>query len=133
MKRLSHIGNVLNPPETIDYVNFYPEEYDPSVTDKSYFIPLSESVKTVNPSVLSASEIESSFDFKDGVDSGMKIPVDRYKGLDLAEVSQHTRKLHEQLEAQAKSDAEKAKTKKDIQDIYVKANAAPTPAPTANE
>ncbi|QCS37137.1 hypothetical protein [Tortoise microvirus 59] len=132
MKRLSHIGNALNPPKTIDYVNLYPEEYEPSVTDKSYFIPLSESVKTVNPSVLSASEIASSFDFKNGVDSGMKIPVDRYRGLDLAEVSQHTRKLNEQLEAQAKSDAEKARTKKDVQDIYAKANAAPVPSP-ANE
>ncbi|QCS37102.1 hypothetical protein [Tortoise microvirus 54] len=117
MKRYKTAGTILSPATTYDYERPVRDEWEPSVTDKSYFVPISESVKTVSGAPLSESEIANNFDFKTGHDTGMKIPVDRYKGLDLAEVSAHERKLRADLEAKVAEGKEELKRKKMYKDI----------------
>ncbi|QCS37169.1 hypothetical protein [Tortoise microvirus 63] len=130
MKRYEHAFTIMNPAPIVDVPPLgIRDEWDDSVTDKSFFIPMAESVKTVNATPFSEAEIAASFDFKDGKDSGDKIPVDRYRGLDLAEVSQIERNLRSKLEKQAKDDKAKAEMKADIEKIYTKPS-VPTPSPT---
>ncbi|QCS37376.1 hypothetical protein [Tortoise microvirus 95] len=132
MKRYKTAGTILSPAVTYDYKRPVRDEWDPSVTDKSYFVPISESVKTVNGAPLSASEIANNFDFKNGRDTGMKIPVDRYKGLDLAEISAHERKLRADLEAKVAEGKEELKRKKMYNDIVAPVSPVTTsPAPSS--
>lgn len=75
-----------------DVIEFEPPEkdYGDYVVDDSSFVPMSEAVKRVTAGALMPEQIKSMFDFKDGKDTGAKIPVDRshrFSG-DIAEVSE---------------------------------------------
>ncbi|QCS37288.1 hypothetical protein [Tortoise microvirus 80] len=131
MKRFENAGTILNPAPIVDWdLNGVRDEWDESVTDKSYFVPLAESVKTINSTPLSEAEIAANYDFADGRDTGQKIPVDRYRGLDLAEVSKIERELRSKIEKQAKQDKENAERKKLYDEVSKPLEVAtPTPAP----
>ncbi|QCS37145.1 hypothetical protein [Tortoise microvirus 60] len=108
--RFSGFSSVLNPADVQSYSDSFRSYADvESLCDKSYFVPMSESVKTVSSAPLSQAEINACYDFKDGRDSGARVPVDRYKGLDLAEVSNYTRKVKDVVDKDiqdAKADLE---------------------------
>lgn len=75
-----------------DVIEFEPpvKDYGDYVVDDSSFVPMSEAVKRVTAGSLTPDQVKSMFDFKDGVDTGVKIPVDRshrFSG-DIAEVSE---------------------------------------------
>lgn len=103
-------------------------QYDISLTDKSKFIPTDEAIKRLTGQALSASEIEQNYDFVDGKDSGMKVPVGRMKGLDIAEVSTAVRAE----QAEIKADIAKAKRAKDFKQSLDAVEAKPIPIPVSN-
>lgn len=96
--------------ETIDWINgsklidyeLPVIEYDESITDKSHFIPMAESVKRLSVGPMSADTVATIYDFPDGKDNGMRVPLSRKKGIDIAEVSNEIRisqnKIKEQLQ-----------------------------------
>ncbi|QCS37189.1 hypothetical protein [Tortoise microvirus 66] len=104
--------------DDVDIVTNYPDEHDgkweESVVDPSYFVPTAESVKCVNSTPLSPSEVARSFDFRDGKDNGMAVPLSRKRGLDLADVSMARDKAVAELE----ESAAEAKMESDIKAAY---------------
>lgn len=78
----------------VDTYLLQPEkDYGEYIVDDSYFVPMSEAVKNVTSGAVSPEALQGMYDFKDGVDTGMKIPVDRshrFTG-DIAEVSKAVR------------------------------------------
>lgn len=62
--------------------------YSESLTDKSHFVPMSEAVKRLaQQPALGRDVIASIYDFADGRDTGMAVPLSRNKGVDMAELS----------------------------------------------
>ena len=58
------------------------------VVDDSNFIPMSEAVKQLGTAQQSGDSLKSHYDFADGVDTGIEIPITRTKnGKDIAEIS----------------------------------------------
>lgn len=58
------------------------------VVDDSSFIPISEAIKQLKGNSVSTDEIETTYDFPNGVDNGMSIPVNRRTDCkDIAEIS----------------------------------------------
>lgn len=89
------------------------KDYGDYVVDDSSFVPMSEAVKRVTAGALSPDQLKSMFDFKDGKDTGAKIPVDRshrFSG-DIAEVSE----LVNQAADDVKASLSKAKDDYDYQ------------------
>lgn len=87
MKRYETI-DVINGSKIVDY-ELPVIEYTESLVDKSHFIPTQEAVKRlVNAPPLSADIIETMYDYPNGHDTGMNIPIGRKPGADLAEISQ---------------------------------------------
>ncbi|MEM1986748.1 MAG: hypothetical protein QXQ24_08430 [Nitrososphaeria archaeon] len=91
----------MNGSKLIDY-ELPVVEYDESLTDKSHFIPMAESVKRLAVGPMSADIVATIYDFPDGKDTGMRVPLNRKKGVDIAEVSNEIRtsqnKIKEQLQ-----------------------------------
>lgn len=106
MKRYSTVS-LFAPVKIIDY-QIPKVEYDPSVTDDSYFIPVSEAVKKMTPFVGNAST-DQYFDFPSGRDTGREVPLGRKPGMDIAEVSTAVREEASALEAKSE------KAKKDLE------------------
>ena len=65
-------------------------KYGPYIVDDSNFVPISEAIKQLANQGLSDVEMKSYYDFVDGHDTGIKIPINRtHDGKDIAEISQH--------------------------------------------
>lgn len=91
MKRYSTI-DWINGADVIDY-SLPVKEFDVSLTDKSHFIPMAESVKRLRGvAPLSADVVAMSYDFPDGKDTGNPVPSGRRKGIDIAELVVDVRK-----------------------------------------
>ena len=59
------------------------------IVDDSNFIPISEAIKQLSNQGLTDLETRSFYDFVDGHDTGIKIPINRtHDGKDIAEISQ---------------------------------------------
>lgn len=79
-----------------------------SITDKSSFVPNAELMKKARQGIINGQAI---YDFQNGKDNGMKVPVSRIKGLDIAELSEAIIEQQKDVEgkiteAQAKAEAE---------------------------
>lgn len=60
------------------------------VVDDSCFIPMSEAIKQLGSNNIGSNDIKNFYDFPDGQDNGMEIPITRTKnGKDIAEISSH--------------------------------------------
>lgn len=107
------------------------KDYGEYVVDDSSFFPMSEAVKRVTGGTLSSDQVKSMFDFKDGKDSGVKIPVDRshrFSG-DIAEVSE----LAHQAANDVKASLSKAKDDYDYQVLTGKIDPSTGAAPESSE
>ena len=113
--------------EVIDY-ELPNVQYDVSLTDKSKFIPTDEAIKRLTGQALSAAEVEQNYDFVDGKDTGMKVPVGRMKGLDIAEVSTAVRAE----QAEIKADIAKSKRAKDFKASLDAINSQPVQIPVSD-
>lgn len=79
-----------------------------SITDKSSFVPNAELMKKARQGIVNGQAL---YDFKDGKDTGIKVPVSRIKGLDISELSEAIIEQQNDVkdkitEAQAKAEAE---------------------------
>ena len=79
------------------------QDFGESVADDSFYVPESELVKRLRQGVTYGQALQGLYDFADGKDSGIAVPVDRYPGIDRAEVSEFVRRK----EAEAKESFEK--------------------------
>lgn len=99
-----------------------------SVTDDSFYVPEKELIRRLQNGVAYGSALKGSFDFSDGKDTGMPIPIDRHKGIDLAEVTEFARTTAanavDNLKADNKAAAEKAAAEKAAAAADAAANAA---------
>lgn len=88
MKRLNTI-NFEHNLELIDY-EIPKEDVGPYVVDDSCFVPISEAVSQLTTNALGDTVVSSYFDFPDGKDTGISVPISRTKnGKDIAELSSH--------------------------------------------
>lgn len=80
--------NVLNGSSLYD--DFVPvSQGGDYIVDDSHFVPMAEAVKNLKDSAVATSDvIAKSYDFVDGKDTGIKVPVDRLHDVkDIAELS----------------------------------------------
>ncbi|MEM1986735.1 MAG: hypothetical protein QXQ24_08365 [Nitrososphaeria archaeon] len=112
MKRYETI-DWLNGSKLIDY-ELPVIEYDESITDKSHFIPMAESVKRLSVGPMSADTIAMMYDYPDGKDNGMNVPIGRKKGVDIAEVSNEIRLSQNKIKQQLKEGKERADIAKSV-------------------
>lgn len=62
----------------------------PYVVDDSCFIPTSEAIKQLGANSGAATDLKQFYDFPDGNDTGMSVPITRTKSVkDIAEISSH--------------------------------------------
>lgn len=86
MKRFDTITSYGNL-QVIDYTLPVTPKTD-YIVDDSNFIPMSEAVKQLGANNIGANDIKNYYDFPDGEDNGMEIPISRTKnGKDIAEIS----------------------------------------------
>lgn len=116
-----------------DVIEFEPPEkdYGDYVVDDSSFVPMSEAVKRVTAGALTPEQIKSMYDFADGKDTGVKIPVDRshrFSG-DIAEVSE----LAHQAVSDVNSSFAKAKDDFDYQVATGKVDPSTGSAPESGD
>lgn len=87
----------------------------PYVIDDSKFSPITQAFKNINGSVLSDEQIAQSYDFQNGKDNGMEIPIGRGRFTDIVEVSTELResnnKLSESFKDFKESEERKARQK----------------------
>lgn len=69
----------------------------PYCIDDSKFSPISQALKNINGSTLSDEQISQSYDFKDGKDNGMELPIGRGRFADITEVSTELRQTNQSL------------------------------------
>lgn len=112
VSRLSSIPNIFNNPHFIDLA-VPPTVVEDSLADFSSFSP--------DASVVSAAKgtpnSPHSFMFPDGKDDGSAIPVALRKGVDLAEITEATRKAEKDLKESVEKAVEKTAQKKAVEDL----------------
>lgn len=84
--------NTINLDKTIKIENYAEPKvnYGPYIVDDSNFVPISEAIKQLTSQGLSEVDVKSYYDFVDGHDTGIKIPINRtHDGKDIAEISQN--------------------------------------------
>lgn len=83
-----------------------------SITDRSQYTPDSEAIKrlvaTGNQS-LTSPQLLAYYDFSDGKDNGMRVPVTRIKGKDIAEISTAIKAELDEVGNKVKDEMEKKK------------------------
>lgn len=78
------------------------------IVDDSSFVPMKEAVKQLTAIGSSSDSLKPYYDFKDGNDTGIEIPITRTKdGKDIAEISSHIMEkvgeITEDIESQKRS------------------------------
>lgn len=84
-------------------------DFEESVTDPSFFVPESELIKRLHAGVAYGQALQGLYDFSDGKDTGINVPLDRYKGIDRAELSEAIRTLDSSVTEHYATDLENAK------------------------
>lgn len=85
----------------------------PYMIDDSKFCPTSEALKNINGAPLTDKQIAASYDFPDGKDNGMSLPIGRGRFNDITELTAEIRKTDTSLKNQFNefSESEKRKQK----------------------
>lgn len=85
----------------------------PYIVDDSKFSPISEALANINGQTLSDSQIAQSYDFPDGKDNGMTLPIGRGRFADIvdlsSEISKDSANLKEDYQNFEESEKRKAK------------------------
>lgn len=99
MKRLSTVSQIA-PVKIVDYDLPLSQSGD-YVVDDSCFTPMSEAVKQLSRTApLTADEIRMAYDFVDGKDNGMKVPVERMpRTSDIVEIMEPVKLEAQELSA----------------------------------
>lgn len=101
------------------------------VVDDSNFIPMSEAIKQLGSNNVGSEMIKSYYDFPDGNDTGVSIPISRTKnGKDIAELSSeimnNVNEIAEKTENAKKTAAERASFEKKLADIKANSGTSAT-------
>lgn len=131
MKRLNTITSYGNL-NVVDY-KLPVTKHTEFIVDDSCFIPMSEAVKQLGSNSVGANEIKNYYDFPDGNDNGMEIPITRTKnGKDIAEISSNImdniNEMSEKIETARKHNAKKAAFEKSLSDIKNSGSNSSTPS-----
>lgn len=83
------------------------------IVDDSSFVPMKEAIKQLSTVGSSSDSLKPYYDFQDGKDTGIEVPITRTKdGKDIAEISSHIMEkvgeISEDIELQKKSAERKA-------------------------
>lgn len=131
-KRINTINFEENP-EVIDYE--LPHTVSgPYVVDDSCFVPMSEAIKQLSANQSGADSDNLMYDFKDGKDTGIEVPLSRRKDVkDIAEVSSAIMDHIDETSEKIKKDAKRLK---DVQQFEselaaIKANSSPDSSTTS--
>lgn len=111
-----------------------PQKVGPYVVDDSNFVPVSEAIKQLNKvAPLTDEEIKAAYDFPDGKDNGMSIPINRKNNiaLDVAEVSSSIMAKTEELSNKIAEEKNKAQRKADFEK-RLSAIKTDSPTPSGN-
>lgn len=93
--RLNHGFTKSEPVE----VEIEEKEFDPSITDPTFFTPVGSMVRKLNSQdKVSQSIPDLYYDFQNGKDNGMTIPVSRFKGADVTEIAQEIKQVSSDVE-----------------------------------
>lgn len=88
------------------------KEWDPSITDPTFYTPVGSLVRKLNAQdKIPMTRDPQFYDFPDGRDTGIELPVSRKLGVDLAEITLESRSLAKSAE-KGINDAKKAKSEK---------------------
>lgn len=106
--------NSLNGSEHEEY--FEPKmEAGEYVVDDSSFIPMEEAIKQLKNSGMTAEEINQSYDFPNGIDSGIEVPLSRQADMkDIAEISTNIMQQVDELSEHVATEKEYQKKQKDF-------------------
>mgnify|MGYP000043899068 CR=1 FL=1 len=115
MKRFDTICN-LGDQSLVDY-EIPDVEFGESITDDSFFVPTAEALKTAS-GVLSEDEVRRYYDFPDGKDTGIVVPLARKKGVDIAELSTDVRRQQDEIVSVVNKAKKEAEFKKDLERRY---------------
>lgn len=83
-----------------------------SITDRSQYTPDSEAIKRLvatGSQALTSPQLLAYYDFSDGKDNGMRVPVTRIKGKDIAEISTAIKAELDEVGNKVKDEMEKKK------------------------
>lgn len=99
-------------------VDFELSEYKkgPYISDRSHFTPVSELAKSVVGQSIGKTDL-SRYDFADGVDNGMDVPLARRRP-ELAEMSVDVRRQQRKVKDKLSEAQRLAKIQKDAQALY---------------
>lgn len=112
-----------------------PDRYGSYCVDRSAFHPMSEAVKQLANSAISGHDIpDSYYDFPDGKDTGMRVPVDRMHGVsDITEISNAVREQAAELKESLQKAEHQSKRNKRMQELVGSPNESPAPAGQTSE
>lgn len=75
------------------------KEWDPSITDPTFYTPVGSLVRKLNAQdKIPMTRDPQFYDFPDGRDTGIELPVSRKLGVDLAEITVESRSLAKSAE-----------------------------------
>lgn len=86
------------------------KEFDQSITDPTFFTPVGSLIRKLNSQDrIAMSRDPNLYDFPDGKDNGMEVPLHRRKGVDLAELSEENNRLRQDVVESLSKDATRRK------------------------
>ena len=84
------------------------------IVDDSSFVPMKEAIKQLSAVGVSSDSLKPYYDFQDGEDTGIEIPITRTKnGKDIAEISSHIMEQVDELSDKVNKAKEFEKFKQD--------------------
>lgn len=134
MKRYSTICQFSDNKLT-DY-DYSEKFYNPFIVDDSVFVPMAEALKQLSKtSEITEQQIRENYDFPNGHDTGMEIPITRKHGIaDITEISSAIMEKTEKIVEAEQKAKKRAKAQSDFEAKVNALNNAPVsssePAPT---
>lgn len=113
MKTLAILNNHgVTPLKKIE-VEVEVKEYDKSITDPTFYTPIGSLVRKLNSQdKIAMSRDPNLYDFPDGKDTGIELPLSRQKGVDIAELSQENIELTNSVKKALNEEAKRRKAEK---------------------
>lgn len=92
--------------------------FEDSITDPTFYTPIGSLVRKLNSQdKIAMSRDPNLYDFPDGKDTGISLPLARRKGVDLAELSQENIELTNSVKKSLSEEAKRRKTEKQEKEI----------------
>lgn len=133
IKRLSTI-NLTSKVSILEYD--LPKTLDsPYIVDDSGFVPMSEAIKSLSRiGSTTEADVNASYDFPNGVDTGIKVPIQRMHGVsDITEVSSAIMEQVEDITNKMEKGKKRVKAQADFNAALEKANSVSSFSQSASQ